>query len=117
MTGHRPRYAQPVRSMVFSREKSPVPRNRSMRRPEPCASKSTYPLPIMRWVPGMYVNIAFMLPPRGSVEVPAAALIFRASGAQVAQVDASGQDSVSPDVVIAPRNGSLVELASGCAAG
>src|SRR6202044_63945 len=40
-------------------------------------------------VPGMYVNVAFKLQPRGLVEVPAAALIFRASGTQVAQVDAN----------------------------
>ncbi len=63
-------------------------------------------------VPGMYVNIAFRLPPRGLVEVPAAALIFRASGTQVARVDANGKihfESVS----IARDNGSLVELASG----
>ncbi len=39
-------------------------------------------------VPGMYVSVAFRLPPRGLVEVPAAALIFRASGTQVARVDA-----------------------------
>jgi RND family efflux transporter MFP subunit len=63
-------------------------------------------------VPGMYVNIAFRLPPRGLVEVPAAALIFRASGTQVAQVDASGKIEFD-DVVIARDNGSLVELASG----
>jgi RND family efflux transporter MFP subunit len=63
-------------------------------------------------VPGMYVNIAFTLPPRGLVEVPAAALIFRASGAQVAQVDANGKIRFA-DVVIARDNGSLVELASG----
>jgi RND family efflux transporter MFP subunit len=63
-------------------------------------------------VPGMYVNIAFTLPPRGLVEVPAAALIFRASGTQVAQVDAGGKIRFA-DVVIARDNGSLVELASG----
>jgi RND family efflux transporter MFP subunit len=63
-------------------------------------------------VPGMYVNIAFKLPLRGSVEVPAAALIFRASGTQVAQVDASGKIQFN-DVLIARDNGSLVELASG----
>jgi RND family efflux transporter MFP subunit len=63
-------------------------------------------------VPGMYVTIAFRLPPRGLVEVPAAALIFRASGTQVAQVDASGKIQFD-DVVIARDNGSLVELASG----
>jgi RND family efflux transporter MFP subunit len=63
-------------------------------------------------VPGMYVNIAFRLPPRGLVEVPAAALIFRASGTQVAQVDSSGRIQFA-NVTIARDNGSLVELASG----
>jgi RND family efflux transporter MFP subunit len=63
-------------------------------------------------VPGMYVNIAFHLPPRGLVEAPAAALIFRASGTQVAQVDADGKVRFK-NVAIARDNGSLVELASG----
>jgi RND family efflux transporter MFP subunit len=63
-------------------------------------------------VPGMYVNVAFRLPPRGLVEVPAAALIFRSSGTQVAQVGADGKIRFD-DVVIARDNGSLVELASG----
>src|SRR5579863_807060 len=63
-------------------------------------------------VPGMYVNVAFKLQPRGLVEVPAAALIFRASGTQVAQVDANDKVRFT-DVMIARDNGSLVELASG----
>jgi RND family efflux transporter MFP subunit len=63
-------------------------------------------------VPGMYVNIAFHLPARGLVEAPAAALIFRASGTQVAQVDAGGKVRFK-NVTIARDNGSLVELASG----
>jgi RND family efflux transporter MFP subunit len=63
-------------------------------------------------VPGMYVNVAFRLPPRGLVEVPAAALIFRATGAQVAQVDANGRIRFE-DVTIARDDGSLVQLASG----
>jgi RND family efflux transporter MFP subunit len=63
-------------------------------------------------VPGMYVNVAFKLPPRGLVEVPAAALIFRASGTQVAQVDAAGKVHFA-NVAIARDNGTLVELASG----
>jgi RND family efflux transporter MFP subunit len=63
-------------------------------------------------VPGMYVNVAFRLPPRGLVDVPAAALIFRATGTQVAQVGANGKIQFQ-DVVIARDNGSLVELASG----
>jgi len=63
-------------------------------------------------VPGMYVNVAFGLPPRGLVEVPAAALIFRSTGTQVAHVDDSGKIHFET-VTIARDNGSLVELASG----
>ena len=63
-------------------------------------------------VPGRYVNVAFQLPSRGSVEVPAAALIFRAGGTQVAHVDADGKVQFQ-NVVIARDNGSLVELSSG----
>jgi len=65
-----------------------------------------------RLVPGMYVNVAFSLPPRGQVEVPAAALIFRSSGTQVAQVDNAGKISFET-VSIARDNGSVVELSSG----
>jgi RND family efflux transporter MFP subunit len=65
-----------------------------------------------RLVPGMYVNVAFSLPPRGQVDVPAAALIFRSSGTQVAKVDDKGQISFEP-VSIARDDGSLVELSSG----
>jgi membrane fusion protein, multidrug efflux system len=63
-------------------------------------------------VPGMYVNVAFGLPPRGLVEVPAAALIFRATGAQVAHVDDGGKIDFET-VTIGRDNGSLVELTSG----
>jgi RND family efflux transporter MFP subunit len=69
-----------------------------------------------RLVPGMYVNVAFQLQPRGLVEVPAAALIFRASGTQVARVDANSKVEFQ-NVQIARDNGSLVELASGVQAG
>jgi RND family efflux transporter MFP subunit len=65
-----------------------------------------------RLVPGMYVNVAFELPARGLVEVPAAALIFRSTGTQVAQVDAAGKITFE-DVAIARDNGGLVELSSG----
>jgi membrane fusion protein, multidrug efflux system len=67
-------------------------------------------------LPGMYVNVAFALRPRGQVEVPAAALIFRAQAAQVAVVDPSGKVKYN-DVVIARDNGTLVELASGAQPG
>ena len=42
-------------------------------------------------VPGMYVTVAFRLQPKGLVEVPAAALIFRAGGPRVARVDSDGR--------------------------
>jgi RND family efflux transporter MFP subunit len=63
-------------------------------------------------LPGTYVNVAFQLQPRGLVEVPAAALIFRPKATQVARVDAQSKIEFR-DVTIARDNGSLVELGSG----
>jgi RND family efflux transporter MFP subunit len=63
-------------------------------------------------LPGAYVNVAFKLQPRGLVEVPAAALIFRPRATQVARVNASGKIDFQ-NVTIARDNGSLVELGSG----
>jgi RND family efflux transporter MFP subunit len=65
-----------------------------------------------KWVPGMYVNAGFDLPPRGQVQVPPAALLFRASGAQVAMVDPQGRVVFHP-VTIARDDGATVELGSG----
>ena len=63
-------------------------------------------------LPGTYVDVSFRLQPRGLVEVPAAALLFRPNGTQVARVDA--QDKIAfQNVSIVRDNGSLVELASG----
>jgi RND family efflux transporter MFP subunit len=67
-------------------------------------------------VPGMYVNVAFRLQARGLVEVPASALVFRANGAEVARVGADNKVSFH-GVRIGRDNGSMVELASGVAAG
>jgi RND family efflux transporter MFP subunit len=63
-------------------------------------------------LPGTYVNVAFKLKPRGLVEVPAAALVFRPNGTQVARVDSSGKVDFQT-VTIVRDNGSLVELGSG----
>jgi RND family efflux transporter MFP subunit len=63
-------------------------------------------------VPGMYVRVAFGLQPKGLVEVPAAALIFRSGGPQVARVDSSGRISFR-NVTIARDDGNVVELGSG----
>jgi multidrug efflux pump subunit AcrA (membrane-fusion protein) len=67
-------------------------------------------------VPGMYVTVAFQLKPKGSVQIPAAALIFRPGATQVARVGADGKVAFV-NVTIARDNGSLVELASGVNAG
>jgi RND family efflux transporter MFP subunit len=63
-------------------------------------------------VPGMYVNVAFRLTVQGLIEVPAAALIFRPTGPQVAKVDRNGKINFA-DVTIARDNGSMVELSAG----
>jgi RND family efflux transporter MFP subunit len=67
-------------------------------------------------VPGMYVTVGFRLPARGNVIVPAAALIFRADGSQVAKVGADDRVSFQR-VIIGRDDGSNVELASGVAPG
>jgi RND family efflux transporter MFP subunit len=67
-------------------------------------------------VPGMYVNVGFQLQVRGTVEVPAAALMFRAGATQVAVIDSGGHVQFR-DVVIGRDNGNAVELASGVNAG
>ena len=68
------------------------------------------------FVPGMYVKVGFALPPRGVVQVPAAALVFRAAGPQVACVAPSGRISFR-NVTIGRDDGSVVELSSGVAPG
>jgi RND family efflux transporter MFP subunit len=74
------------------------------------------PNPKDEFVPGMYVKVGFGLPARGLVQVPAAALVFRASGPQVARVDSSGKISFH-SVTIGRDDGSVVELSSGVAPG
>jgi len=67
-------------------------------------------------VPGMYVKVAFGLQPKGLVQVPAAALLFRSGGPQVAQVDHTGKITFR-NVTIARDDGNVVELGSGVAPG
>jgi RND family efflux transporter MFP subunit len=67
-------------------------------------------------VPGMYVKVAFGLQPKGLVQVPAAALIFRSGGPQVAQVDHAGKINFR-NVTIARDDGNIVELGSGAEPG
>ena len=67
-------------------------------------------------VPGMYVKVGFNLQPKGLVQIPAAALIFRAGGPQVAYVDKSNHVSFR-NVTIARDDGNAVELGSGVSPG
>jgi RND family efflux transporter MFP subunit len=67
------------------------------------------PNPHNALVPGLYVDVAFRLEPKGLVEVPAAALTFRANGPQVARVDGAGKVEFVP-VAIVRDNGNMVEL-------
>jgi RND family efflux transporter MFP subunit len=70
------------------------------------------PNPQHALVAGMYVRVNFGLKPKGLVEVPAAALVFRAGGPQVARVDRAGKISFR-NVSIARDDGNAVELGSG----
>lgn len=74
------------------------------------------PNPKDEFVPGMYVKVGFALPPRGLVAVPAAALVFRAAGPQVARVDAAGKIEFR-NVTIGRDDGDMVELSSGVSPG
>jgi RND family efflux transporter MFP subunit len=69
-----------------------------------------------RLMPGMYVKVAFNLEPKGLVQVPAAALVFRSDGPQVARIDAAGKVNFRK-VAIARDDGNVIELASGVAPG
>jgi hypothetical protein len=64
----------------------------------------------------MYVKVAFALQPKGAVQVPAAALIFRSGGPEVARVDSAGKINFQR-VTIARDDGNFVELGSGVTAG
>jgi RND family efflux transporter MFP subunit len=67
-------------------------------------------------VPGMYVQVKFQLPQHGLQEVPAAAIMFRPGGLQVAVVGSDNKVDFRP-VTVSKDNGDTVVLASGVNAG
>jgi RND family efflux transporter MFP subunit len=73
------------------------------------------PNPDESLVPGLFVEAGFHVETGGAVEIPAAALMFRAKGPQVALLD--GTQVHFRDVMIAQDNGTVVALASGVKAG
>jgi RND family efflux transporter MFP subunit len=70
------------------------------------------PNPDLTLVPGMYVQITFELKQRGLQEVPAAAILFRPGGLQVAVVDSDSKVDFRT-VTVAKDNGDTVVLATG----
>jgi RND family efflux transporter MFP subunit len=74
------------------------------------------PNPDHALVPGMYVQVSFELKNSGLVQVPAAALLFRSKGPQIAVIDENGMVSIK-DVTIARDDGNVVEIGSGLAIG
>lgn len=67
-------------------------------------------------VPGMYVQVTFQLNEHALMEVPAAAILFRPGGLQVATVD--GNSTITfHDITVAKDNGDTVELSSGVKTG
>jgi RND family efflux transporter MFP subunit len=74
------------------------------------------PNPDDKLVPGMYVEVRFGLKTQALAQVPAAAMVFRASGPQVAVVDSDNTVHFR-DVTIARDNGPVVDIGSGVSPG
>jgi RND family efflux transporter MFP subunit len=67
-------------------------------------------------VPGMYVQTDFELTGGAPIQIPAAALLYRSGGPQVAVVDPAGAVSFR-DVAIASDDGNVVSIGSGLSIG
>jgi RND family efflux transporter MFP subunit len=74
------------------------------------------PNPAHVLVPGMYVQVAFSIKGNEQIQVPAAALLFRSGGPQVAVIGDDGTVAFK-DVTIASDNGNEVAVDSGLAIG
>jgi multidrug efflux pump subunit AcrA (membrane-fusion protein) len=74
------------------------------------------PNPDRSLVPGMYVQAHFKLAGGTSIRVPAAAMLYRSKGPQVAVVDETGTVDFK-DVTIADDDGDVVAIDSGLAIG
>ena len=70
------------------------------------------PNPDLTLVPGMYVQVTFELNQKALLQVPAAAILFRPGGLQVAVVGPDDKVRYRP-IVVARDDGETLELASG----
>jgi len=67
-------------------------------------------------VPGMYVQVSFKLTNSNLIQAPAAALLFRSNGPQIAVVDDEGMITFK-DVTIVRDDGRVVDIGSGLTVG
>jgi RND family efflux transporter MFP subunit len=74
------------------------------------------PNPDRAVVPGMYVQVSFSIKSNDQIQVPAAALLFRSGGPQVAVIGDDGTVGFK-DVTIASDDGNVVAIDSGLAIG
>jgi hypothetical protein len=74
------------------------------------------PNPSRSLVPGMYVQAAFELTGGAAIQIPAAALLYRSGGPQVAVIDETGAVAFK-DVTIASDDGNVVAIDSDLAIG
>ena len=95
-----------LHAKVTRTAKSVDPASRTMR------VEIDVPGPVHGLSPGMYVQVKFKLTGSPAFSVPAAALLFRTGGPQVAVVDNTGMVTFK-DVTIASDEGSVVSVSSG----
>jgi len=70
------------------------------------------PNPDLALLPGMYVQTAFELAVRGTVQIPASAMVFKTDGPHAAVIDATQKVHFVP-VSIARDDGSMLEIDKG----
>lgn len=70
------------------------------------------PNPHRELVPGMAASVAFSVPPRGALAVPASAVVRRAGESQIAEIDPAGRIRFH-EVTVARDDGEVIELSAG----
>jgi RND family efflux transporter MFP subunit len=98
--------AQPIMGKITRTSAAIDPQARTFR------AEIDIPNPTLTLVPGMYVEVGFLLDNSGLMQVPAAALLFRSGHPQVAVVDVGGTVHLR-NVAIGRDDGNTIELQSG----
>jgi RND family efflux transporter MFP subunit len=98
--------AQPIAGKITRTSAAIDPQARTFR------AEIDIPNPGLTLVPGMYVEVGFLLDNSGLMQVPAAALVFRSGYPQVAVVDSAGTLHLR-NVTIGRDDGNTIELESG----